>query len=1046
MDARIYSSTSIRHLGTMPEPAGAPSRAFDILLVVPLEEEMSEVLRTFEIEENLSTARQVRYALKSFAEISLLAVLQEDMGYSAAAKACEDAYETYRFNLVISLGIAGGLSKDLALGDVAYTGTLFDVYNNAKVSDSKTGGIAFESAPQSFETDREISAAFSFIRVMPELNQAYFDWSEFQGLLALERCPTLLTGRDGADEALRDPIAREGAIACGLVTNSEGYNTALRSIHRNMLAVETESGAVFRFCNRHNLKALAIRGVSDYANRSKGELEAKSRGAVRAVAAGNACSFLRLQFDNPYFVKAVAELRTPSEDSAEVLEATLPPNPLPALLESLSTDIDEKLRELSPEYRSKPLGYRVPTPRVRQPNHASAQFELPNETEIWEALGSSRSLLIRVPRNFPDRSLAWVIANDLLSREVDGLRLLPLTIAGNSLSPPKSGISKASGVRLKDGAPPGSRYVVIIDNLPVMAASRLKFISDEIIKHPDVWFVVLADEERNPITYAEFATLSQSTKLEISEISFSEITNFLQRHYDMPGTTAEVVAFRLQSVFSDYNMQAHPTFFAGIPAEALVTILDTNARSELIQLAVLGYLSLVVAADIDKVRVNRTTRLAFLRKLVRELNVEKRVFTQSDLVRFADAFSKQFALGFQPIQFVSGFFLGGVLRMEGDYVQFSLPFFEAYVLALELAEDQPTAIAYFDIWSEDFDVAAFDIYSEISANAEIVKNVDEAMAAGVAELKADRPNAIFSSELKAPLLSNKKSVTALEGGLKKTENVVRERKSDLEAKQRYLDVFAHITRSIRMGIEKKLDDGDDIDASGAASTERLLRFMQVWQIAVTLLGSGAERIPASQKASLARNVLAVADCLVDHWMRLPRLSEAERLRGEFISEERLSEMRASVEFGGSDEEFRKSVEIVFDLSVSSLMGMPLSYCLGQLADRARNSALAMTLTGLKGETTLAEMFRAIWLYDIDPSRAKGALDKAIAKAPRAPFFRETLLSYLLFRVYWDIPDEKSRLALIDTGNRLLKPLNRQLPRAEVAKAMRERHAALKASA
>lgn len=64
------------------------------------------------------------------------------------------------------------------------------------------------------------------------------------------------------------------------------------------------------------------------------------------------------------------------------------------------------------------------------------------------------------------------------------------------------------------------------------------------------------------------------------------------------------------------------------------------------------------------------------------------------------------------------------------------------------------------------------------------------------------------------------------------------------------------------------------------------------------------------------------------------------------------------------------------------------------------------------------------------------MDKVFARAPKAPFFIMNMISYFLFHIYWTMPEEKWRLALIDTSNRLLKPLNRKLPKEQVARALK----------
>jgi nucleoside phosphorylase len=82
-----------------------------------------------------------------------------------------------------------------------------------------------------------------------------------------------VVGRDGGEETLDAPQAKNGAIVCGSVSKSKAYNKKLRSIERKILAIETESGGVFAQATAKSIPALTIRGISDHANRDKGELE-----------------------------------------------------------------------------------------------------------------------------------------------------------------------------------------------------------------------------------------------------------------------------------------------------------------------------------------------------------------------------------------------------------------------------------------------------------------------------------------------------------------------------------------------------------------------------------------------------------------------------------------------------------------------------------------------------------------------------------------------------------------------------------------------------
>ena len=58
---------------------------FDLVLIVPLEEELEEVMNTFTAIENRSTTTEFRYVIKTFVpDIHALVVQQEEMGKSHA--------------------------------------------------------------------------------------------------------------------------------------------------------------------------------------------------------------------------------------------------------------------------------------------------------------------------------------------------------------------------------------------------------------------------------------------------------------------------------------------------------------------------------------------------------------------------------------------------------------------------------------------------------------------------------------------------------------------------------------------------------------------------------------------------------------------------------------------------------------------------------------------------------------------------------------------------------------------------------------------------
>src|SRR5690606_18588410 len=140
-------------------------------------------------------------------------------------------------------------------------------------------------------------------------------------------------------------------------------------------------------------------------------------------------------------------------------------------------------------------------------------------------------------------------------------------------------------------------------------------------KYQDAKCVFIARGDDALVGESTFTTRSAATHYDSCSISFLEIAHFIQKNFGMSGGDSEVVAKRLRDTFNQFRLDAHPTYFAGIPRETLSALLQANRRAELIQLAVDGFLTFIVAGDKADVSLGRTTRARFLRSLALELKL-----------------------------------------------------------------------------------------------------------------------------------------------------------------------------------------------------------------------------------------------------------------------------------------------------------------------------------------------------------------------------------------------------------------------------------------
>ena len=153
-----------------------------------------------------------------------------------------------------------------------------------------------------------------------------------------------------------------GPIACGPVVASEQFNEKLKSLHRKVTAIETESGGVFGRLLRTRIPAVAIRGISDLANSDKTSLEKDSRGGARRLAMNNASRLLKKQILNDRFLNVAVRWH----NFQYVQNGELFPQP-PAksdVVSDLDKEIRSRLAERSSEFRAKPDSFYLPIPRA----------------------------------------------------------------------------------------------------------------------------------------------------------------------------------------------------------------------------------------------------------------------------------------------------------------------------------------------------------------------------------------------------------------------------------------------------------------------------------------------------------------------------------------------------------------------------------------------------------------------------------------------------------------------------------------------------------
>ena len=369
---------------------------FDAIVVVPLEEEFDTVLEYFTVVDDLSIDTQIMIsATIPSSNLSILLAKQFDMGKTNAIATSQTCLEHCDTGLMICLGIAGGISSDVSIGDVCCTGLVLDVLENNKITDSELSQSDIALSPTTYHTPREISVAIALHRLFEPGKSIHRAWAAKQEGLAKELIPEDFHGKEGKVERISAPKVHSGPIACGLVSASPLYNKKLKNLNRKTLAIETESGGLFFVAQEHNVDALSIRGISDYAGIDKNRFESETKNNGRKIAVSNAASYLAIQLSNG---KLLAHLRkkrgeTESGDKQLSLLAEDPAERLHKVLIELDDEINERLRELAPAYELQKRGYRLPVPRVRviDTRGTGPQTQDENISDVRAVLKNSRN-------------------------------------------------------------------------------------------------------------------------------------------------------------------------------------------------------------------------------------------------------------------------------------------------------------------------------------------------------------------------------------------------------------------------------------------------------------------------------------------------------------------------------------------------------------------------------------------------------------------------------------------------------------------------------
>lgn len=263
-------------------------RPFTVGLLVPLKEEWAQLTHVFPIiKHDLADPRDhdFYYSLDpGIPDVRIVATFLGEMGPTPSSQRASRLIDGFQPQLMVIVGIAGSLDRDVKLGDVVVATEINDFDSTSKA----------EAAADSFEIRRSgkrISADYA-------LSQAVIHFSE-QACDIYEQWRHAVK-RDGSDLKVtldvEGPMDHAGHVASGnVVAAAKAFKEELRRIDRKFLAIEMEAAGVATASweRQFPVKWLSLRGISDLGDEQKKELDATERGAFRKVAMRSAAQYLK---------------------------------------------------------------------------------------------------------------------------------------------------------------------------------------------------------------------------------------------------------------------------------------------------------------------------------------------------------------------------------------------------------------------------------------------------------------------------------------------------------------------------------------------------------------------------------------------------------------------------------------------------------------------------------------------------------------------------------------------------------------------------------
>ncbi len=257
------------------------SKEYDVVLVVPTEEEfrvLVDICPVIESDEHDAVHyHTIRVPNSSY---RVVAVMLGEMGATPASQITEKILDHVRPKILVLIGIGAAIDKGVRLGDVIIADEINEFQAASKTVD-KAQSFVFQYSGRHWRTDFALTQSARDSEF--SARKSYEAWQNsvraFRDTLGLSREQSGLTRER--------PGAVVGHIASGnTVVASKAYAIELQGIDRKFRAIEMEAAGVLQAASSRKdpVRTLVARGISDFADERKAELDSLGNGLWRKYA------------------------------------------------------------------------------------------------------------------------------------------------------------------------------------------------------------------------------------------------------------------------------------------------------------------------------------------------------------------------------------------------------------------------------------------------------------------------------------------------------------------------------------------------------------------------------------------------------------------------------------------------------------------------------------------------------------------------------------------------------------------------------------------